>query len=215
MQEQGENLAFTLVELLLVIAMIAILAALTLPVVNRATSVAQRTQCADNVRQINAALHMYADDHGDQISYYTNDEYFVYKDCILSYLAAATNQAVFDCPADRTTDPGSLCDSSFFDYTSYGFNCVQREANDFGMAARLFSTVHDPAKTDLNGEIVGGWGQSWHTPPIRVTRNNAPGMGGFVDGHVAYVKVYWDGNSDNAPFYYEPPPGYDYKWTAN
>ena len=85
------------------------------------------------------------------------------------------------------------------------------------MAGRLFSTVHDTSKTDLNGEIVGGWAESWHTPPIRVQRQDARGVGGFVDGHVDYVKVYWNGVSggDGLPFYYEPPPGYNYKWTAN
>lgn len=214
-EEKGR--AFTLMELLAVISMIAILAALLLPTVNRAMLAAQRTQCADNLRQINVALHMYADDHGDQISYYTNNEYFFYKDSILPYITSATNHAVFACPADAEDDPGSLCQSSYFDYTSYGLNGVWRTNDDYGMANRRFSTVHNTALTVLNGEIVGGWGESWHTPPIRIQRNNARGMCGFVDGHVAYVKVYWNGVSgaDGLPFYYEPPPGYDYKWTAN
>jgi prepilin-type N-terminal cleavage/methylation domain-containing protein len=209
--------AFTLIELLVVIAIIAILAALTLPVVNRGTLAAQRTQCISNVRQINAALHMYADDHNDRISYYTNTEYFFYKDCIMPYVTSATNHAVFDCPADAGDNPGSLCRLDIFDYTSYGFNGVLRTNNDYGMAGRLFSTVHDASKTDLNGEIVGGWAESWHTPPVRVQRQDARGVGGFVDGHVDYVKVYWNAvtGGDGLPFYYEPPPGYNYKWTAN
>ncbi len=217
MLKHGRPTAFTLIELLIVIAIIAILAALTMPVVNRATLGAQRTQCSNNVRQINVALHMYADDHGDQITYYTNNEYFFYKDCILSYVTSATNHAVFDCPADAGPDPGALCQADIFDYTSYGFNGVQRATNDYGMANRLFSTVHDTAKTDLNGEIVGGWGESWHTPPIRAQRPDAQGVGGFVDGHVSYVKIYWNGISggDGFSFYYEPPGSYDYKWTAN
>lgn len=216
-QHDEKSRAFTLIELLVVIAIIAILAAMLLPVVDRATLVAQRTQCANNVRQINVAMHMYADDHGDQITYYTNNEYFFYKDCILPYVTTGTNHAVFDCPADVGENPGALCQSDYFDYTSYGFNGVLRTNNDYGMANRLFSTVHDTAKTDLNGEIVGGWAESWHTPPIRVERNNALGEGGFVDGHVAYVKVYWDGINgvDDFPFFNEPPAGYDYKWTAN
>ena len=85
------------------------------------------------------------------------------------------------------------------------------------MAGRLFSTVRNTAKTDLNGEIIGGWGQSWHTPPIGVQHQDAQGMGGFVDGHVSYVKVYWDGvgGANDFPFFYEPPSSYEYKWTAN
>jgi prepilin-type N-terminal cleavage/methylation domain-containing protein len=44
---------FTLVELLAVIAVIGVLAALLLPAVNRAKASAQRTTCASNLRQIN------------------------------------------------------------------------------------------------------------------------------------------------------------------
>src|SRR5579872_2576915 len=102
MLEPRAKRAFTLIELLVVIAIIAILAAILLPVLNRASATAKRTQCSNNVRQINFAIHMYADDHGDQFPYFTNNMYFTYKDCILTYLTAVTNHAVFVCPADTS-----------------------------------------------------------------------------------------------------------------
>lgn len=54
---------FTLVELLVVIAMVAILAALLLPALARAKTAAYRVRCVSNLHQLALAARLYWDDH--------------------------------------------------------------------------------------------------------------------------------------------------------
>lgn len=56
---------FTLVELLVVIAVIAILAAILFPVFSRARAKARQASCESNMHELGVAILMYAQDHGD------------------------------------------------------------------------------------------------------------------------------------------------------
>src|ERR1017187_8697625 len=57
--------AFTLVELLVAIAVIAILAALVLSAFSRTKATAQAITCRNNLKQWGVATHLYAADHND------------------------------------------------------------------------------------------------------------------------------------------------------
>ncbi len=63
----GVRRAFTLIELLTVVAIIAVLAALALPVFKKAMASARRSTCMSNERQIGSGLFLYAVDHNNQL----------------------------------------------------------------------------------------------------------------------------------------------------
>ena len=63
----GFQTAFTLLELLVAIAIIAVLAALLLPVLSKAKARARAIECQNNLTQLQLAWQMYVNDHDDFI----------------------------------------------------------------------------------------------------------------------------------------------------
>jgi len=64
MKSRG-RLAFTLVELLTVVVIVAILVALAFPVTTRMTQAGRATACFSNLRNLGAALNLYLADHNE------------------------------------------------------------------------------------------------------------------------------------------------------
>src|SRR4051794_30180796 len=61
------NTGFTLIEILVVIAIIALLVALLLPALGNSKIEAQKIACINNIKQLSLAWQLYADDHDDTL----------------------------------------------------------------------------------------------------------------------------------------------------
>jgi prepilin-type N-terminal cleavage/methylation domain-containing protein/prepilin-type processing-associated H-X9-DG protein len=94
--------AFTLIELLVAISVIALLAALLLPVLARAKSQARTTYCLNNKRQLGLAWLMYAQDNRDYLAW---NSYTVFVIEIAPTWGMNGPNWV-DNHVDWTTDPG-------------------------------------------------------------------------------------------------------------
>jgi prepilin-type N-terminal cleavage/methylation domain-containing protein/prepilin-type processing-associated H-X9-DG protein len=151
---------FTLLELLVVFAIIAILAALLLSAISATKNRGQRTTCLNNLRQINLGVRMYSDDSHDASpspgspgATLPNFEslFSGYKELMKNYVGlkgtSSPQDKVFTCPADVMNanwfvgEPPllpvrfvnkSVHDSSRFDYSSYAFNGGDNVTRSFG-----------------------------------------------------------------------------------
>ena len=65
---------FSLIELLVVVAIIGMLSVLILPALGQAMKKAQSSVCKNNLKQLALALEMYVDDNGDYYPYAENDD---------------------------------------------------------------------------------------------------------------------------------------------
>ena len=185
--------AFTLIEVLVVIGIMAILAALLLPALALARQKGQQTVCINNVRQLTLAVIMYADENNDTLppaAYNdSNDNEVDWPSLLDSYTGHVAK--IHLCPTDRLSKVNSfgLNELAFVDLT---------DPNP-GPLTHLAS-FHKPSRTIMQGDI--GTEDDFVTPRPDTLKLTAPGsplnddedarpstrhLGrcdlGFMDGH--------------------------------
>ena len=196
---------FTLIELLVVIAIIAILAAILFPVFARAREKARQTTCLSNLKQLQMANMMYAQDYDERFvrayNYYGPagpTTLFWWPQILQPYVK---NEQLFICPSHEWTytytDPDYIA--------SYAMANIS--ANAAGVACASVSggkmaSILDVAGTIMlcdstTAEIFGPWSTNPGEPLIftergsqsRVWEGHNDGANyTFVDGHVKWLK---------------------------
>jgi prepilin-type N-terminal cleavage/methylation domain-containing protein/prepilin-type processing-associated H-X9-DG protein len=133
--------AFTLIEILVVISIIALLAAILFPVFARARENARRTSCQQNLKQIGIGLLQYVQDFDETatLSFYgtagdsDNASNYKWMDAIYPYVK---NEQIFTCPSDNAPNRRYLWNESIpagqtsQNYGSYGLNGAYGAAGD-------------------------------------------------------------------------------------
>lgn len=184
---------FTLVELLTVIAIIGILAAIIIPVVGRARDSAKATQCLGNLRQVGTAAQLYvADNKGKLMPLDYRFNVLLWPYAQGSSGASPISVSGPDLPASLA---GSIfeCPKAFEDTSttkrSYGVNQSLAPGSPVDSAnAKIvtYSTISEPSKGALFGDVLGSSALSAAT--LNPRHNNRMNVV-FVDGHAAAVEL--------------------------
>ncbi|WP_052362276.1 prepilin-type N-terminal cleavage/methylation domain-containing protein [Geminisphaera colitermitum] len=181
MSSPKRTTAFTLVELLTVIAIIGILAAILIPTVAAVRDTANSAKCTANLRQIGTALQLFAADHRDMYprAYYnygpgpgkTVSEAIAggdwgYRDpgsgwdSILLRDYMSRSSPVFLCPSDKTGIMRSVSEGSITlpIAASYRFNQTHNRVNGAVWAGRAIrvSELPLPSRAIAIVEATGG-----------------------------------------------------------
>lgn len=173
-----QRLGFTLVELLTVIAIIGILAAITIPIVSGVRASAQNSRCLNNLRQLGMAITLYAQNEGGRFPYAyrsggSNTDNFWHR-AITPYLDDSRPPDLFFC-ARESIEPNDTNATNQTNYISNRrlFNDGQYQS-DGTMPDRVPTrSVPRPAQVGLLFDgAVNALGYSHHSAFAQIGQNS-------------------------------------------
>ncbi len=172
----GKRSGFTLIEMLIVIAIIAVIAAILFPVFQKVRENARAAACLSNYHQIGLAIHEYAGDNDGE----TPPDGGSFGGLIADCDPYTRNAAIFACPDDydRLTEsrPGSYRMASL--YQGLPISCGWQDPYNPAVTAQ-------PAQTTLAYEAEQDFSQS----PIVTTYRHRGGTQILAfDGHTRWVR---------------------------
>ncbi len=212
LKNRRERRYFTLIELLIVIAIIAILAAMLLPALGKARESARYTACSGQIRSIGTAIQMYVNDYNGYMpankvpadGAATIYCYVAYvKDYLKEPRASAPDRVynkVFFCPSQKVID-------FYASNVTYGYNLAFFDAYGWwgGTVKRTqvkADTLKNPSSLLMLGEFASASGATniggfWGHYDYIMGRHNNPGplvKKGispvvYVTGHLEKVSV--------------------------
>ena len=183
---------FTLIELLIIIAIIGILTSILMPSLSKTRRVGQKAVCVNNLKQLQYAYTLYTDVNNGELARNYNGgiigqgssvEKIKEYSLIYRYLDA---HRVYKCPGDPV--PASV--QARHANKSYGFNAYLNDGKNYSITKlSQISTNHNNVMgfVDEAGNVTNGfvkprsdWVGGWHDESYNVS---------FIDGHVQNVKL--------------------------
>jgi len=192
---------FTLVELLVVLAVIALLAALLLPALSKAKESARTTQCLNQMRQLGLAVRLYVDENGDAFprsehSAFANGQ-LPWERSLAPLLGSSTTAwtnlltGLYQCPSDKRTTPWSYGLNVYYelgpddDYTGKPQTWRRLTQVPRPSAAILFAENNSSAD-HLMPEF---WYSQADAVDLASTRHNRRANYTFADGHATLLPL--------------------------